>query len=213
MIPTTVPSATAEPKGKKRSSVRRTPRHPTRPEQTPGQRPLPPAVAWAVARFEQQDVAGRQADRRDDRGMALAAYPGSGDQHVLQRRQRSLGAMFLEEAQQCVKCVKNDNDADNHGVLDVADNTGQYRRAEQDQHQEAPELVEQLDPGRTWRLFRETVGAGFILSTRAEMLRGLSAEQQQYLSEMLQTVKPNLSAALELDQAQLHVQKFQEVIG
>jgi hypothetical protein len=51
------------------------------------------------------------------------------------------------------------------------------------------------------------------LSTRAEMLRGLSAEQQQYLSEMLQTVKPNLSAALELDQAQLHVQKFQKVIG
>jgi hypothetical protein len=112
-----------------------------------------------------------------------------------------------------LSALRNDNDADNHGVLDVADNTGQYRRAEQDQHQEAPELVEQLDPGRTWRLFREMVGAGFILSTRAEMLRGLSAEQQQYLSEMLQTVKPNLSAALELDQAQLHVQKFQEVIG
>ena len=47
-----------------------------------------------------------------------------------------------------------------------------------------------------------------VLNTRAEMLRGLSAEQQQYLSEMLQTVKSNLSAALEFDQTQLHVQKF-----
>jgi DNA-binding MarR family transcriptional regulator len=49
-----------------------------------------------------------------------------------------------------------------------------------------------------------------ILQTRAEMLRGLSAEQQQDLSELLQRVKANLSAALELDQAQLHAQKFEE---
>ncbi|MDS4022910.1 MAG: MarR family transcriptional regulator [Candidatus Competibacter sp.] len=47
-----------------------------------------------------------------------------------------------------------------------------------------------------------------VLNTRAEMLRGLSAEQQQYLSEILQTVKSNLSTALEFDQTQLHVQKF-----
>ncbi len=47
-----------------------------------------------------------------------------------------------------------------------------------------------------------------VLNTRAEMLRGLSAQQQQHLSEMLQTVKSNLSAALEFDQTQLHVQKF-----
>ncbi|MDG4594161.1 MAG: MarR family transcriptional regulator [Candidatus Contendobacter sp.] len=46
-----------------------------------------------------------------------------------------------------------------------------------------------------------------VLNTRAEMLRGLSAEQQQTLSEMLQTVKSNLSTALEFDQTQLHVQK------
>jgi len=49
-----------------------------------------------------------------------------------------------------------------------------------------------------------------ILNTRTEMLRGLSAEQQQDLSEILQTVKSNLSAALELDQAQLHLQKFED---
>jgi hypothetical protein len=42
------------------------------------------------------------------------------------------------------------------------------------------------------------------------MLRGLSVEQQQDLSGILQTVKSNLSAALELDQAQLHSQKFED---
>ena len=39
-----------------------------------------------------------------------------------------------------------------------------------------------------------------ILHSRTEMLNGLSAEQQQSLSEMLQTVKSNLSTALECDQ-------------
>ena len=39
-----------------------------------------------------------------------------------------------------------------------------------------------------------------ILHSRTEMLNGLSAEQQQSLSEMLQTVKSNLSTALEFDQ-------------
>jgi DNA-binding MarR family transcriptional regulator len=38
-----------------------------------------------------------------------------------------------------------------------------------------------------------------ILKIRAEMLRGLSIEQQQALSGMLQTVKSNLSVALELN--------------
>jgi DNA-binding MarR family transcriptional regulator len=49
-----------------------------------------------------------------------------------------------------------------------------------------------------------------ILQTRAEMLRGLSAEQQQHLSELLQTVKSNLSAALEFDQVRLLAQRFEE---
>jgi len=52
-----------------------------------------------------------------------------------------------------------------------------------------------------------------VLNTRAEMLRGLSAEQQQTLSEMLQTVKVNLSVALELDQASTRLQKFEDATG
>ena len=51
---------------------------------------------------------------------------------------------------------------------------------------------------------------GVILSTRTEMLRGLSAEQQQYLSEMLQMVKVNLSAALEFHQARPHAHRLED---
>ena len=52
-----------------------------------------------------------------------------------------------------------------------------------------------------------------VLNTRAEMLRGLSAEQQQTLSEMLQAVKSNLSVALELDQAAPHPRKLEDATG
>lgn len=41
-----------------------------------------------------------------------------------------------------------------------------------------------------------------ILHAREEMLRGLSDEQQQALTDLLQTVKSNLSGALELHPAQ-----------
>lgn len=42
---------------------------------------------------------------------------------------------------------------------------------------------------------------GIILHAREEMLRGLSDEQQQLLTDLLQTVKSNLSHALELSSA------------
>jgi len=41
-----------------------------------------------------------------------------------------------------------------------------------------------------------------ILRSRTEMLHGLSAEQQEHLSAMLQTVKSNLAAALDLDRSE-----------
>ncbi|MDG4549382.1 MAG: MarR family transcriptional regulator [Candidatus Contendobacter sp.] len=61
--------------------------------------------------------------------------------------------------------------------------------------------------GQARRLITEV--ENIVLNTREEMLRGLSDEQQQILSEMLQTVKLNLSVALELDQASPHPQKFE----
>ena len=52
-----------------------------------------------------------------------------------------------------------------------------------------------------------------ILRSRTEMLHSLSPEQQQYLSEILQTVKSSLSAALELDRSELHTRKSEDTIG
>lgn len=46
-----------------------------------------------------------------------------------------------------------------------------------------------------------------ILLSRDEMLHGLSTEQQQQLTDILQTVKSNLSNALELDQSQAELAK------
>ena len=49
-----------------------------------------------------------------------------------------------------------------------------------------------------------------ILHAREEMLRGLSGEQHQALTDLLQTVKSNLSDALELDQSQISAAKFDD---
>ncbi len=52
-----------------------------------------------------------------------------------------------------------------------------------------------------------------ILRSRTEMLQGLSAEQQQHLSEILQTVKSSLSAALELDRSEHHAREAEHSFG
>lgn len=46
-----------------------------------------------------------------------------------------------------------------------------------------------------------------ILSTRADMLRNLSSEQQHHFSEALHAVKTNLSKALDIDQADHEAQQ------
>ena len=52
-----------------------------------------------------------------------------------------------------------------------------------------------------------------ILNSRDEMLHGLSADQQQYLTDILQTVKTNLSNALEMGMSHAHAGKFDDVAG
>jgi DNA-binding MarR family transcriptional regulator len=52
-----------------------------------------------------------------------------------------------------------------------------------------------------------------ILRSRTEMLHGLSAEQQEQLSEILQTVKSSLAAALELDRSEPQVPDPEETIA
>ena len=51
-----------------------------------------------------------------------------------------------------------------------------------------------------------------ILRSRTEMLQGLSAKQQEHLSEILQTVKSNLAVALELDRSEPHAPNSEEGI-
>lgn len=50
-----------------------------------------------------------------------------------------------------------------------------------------------------------------ILNSRDEMLHGLFADQQQYLTDVLQTVKTNLSNALEMGQPYAETGKFDDV--
>lgn len=50
-----------------------------------------------------------------------------------------------------------------------------------------------------------------ILNSRDEMLRGLSADQQQYLTDILQAVRANLSNALEMGQSHADTGKFDDV--
>ena len=52
-----------------------------------------------------------------------------------------------------------------------------------------------------------------ILQSRDEMLHGLSAEQQQLLTDILQTVKTNLSQALELDESLAGAAKLERAPG
>ncbi len=52
-----------------------------------------------------------------------------------------------------------------------------------------------------------------ILRSRTEMLQGLSAAQQDYLSEILQTVKASLSGALELDRSEPHARSSGDTVG
>ena len=52
-----------------------------------------------------------------------------------------------------------------------------------------------------------------ILQSRDEMLHGLSAEQQQLLTDILQTVKTNLSQALELDESLAGAAKLESAPG
>ena len=87
---------------------------------------------------------------------AVAAHAGGWRQHVLQRRERRFGAVFLEEAE---RRVEQHDDGDDCGVLEFADGARQQRGTEQDHDKQALELVEELSPGRAWRFLGQPVGA------------------------------------------------------
>ena len=110
----------------------------------------------AVTRLEQHDVAGHQFLGGDLPHLAAAPYPRMLRQHLLERRQGCVGAVLLVETE---AGVEHDDDQNHHCVLDVADRTGQRGCADQHDHQQILELVEELQQSRARRLFLEPVGA------------------------------------------------------
>jgi hypothetical protein len=110
----------------------------------------------AVAGLKQQNVARHQVGRLAQANLAVASHARRRREHVLQRRQRRFGTMLLEEAQ---RRVEQHHHGDHHGILEVTNRAGKDCGTEQDQDQQAPELVKELAPGRAGRLFGEPVGA------------------------------------------------------
>ncbi len=110
----------------------------------------------AVAGFEQQNVAGNQVDGGNHGLVPGPAHPGNRRQHVAQGGQRRLGPVLLEEAE---GGVDEDDDGDDHGILEVADNAGQHGGTEENDDEKTAELVDELKPGRTRRFFGQLVGA------------------------------------------------------
>ncbi len=109
----------------------------------------------AVAGLKQQDVPRHQIGRLDQANLAVASHARRRREHVLQRRQSRFGTMLLKEAQHRVEQHHHGND---DRVLEIADRAGQDCSSEQDEDQQAPELIKELAPGRAGRLFREPVG-------------------------------------------------------
>ena len=108
----------------------------------------------AIARFEQQDIARHELFGRNDAGFAITAYPRAWRQHAAQGGQRVLRTALLEESQGRIE--KNDHGNDRR-ILDVADQSGEQRCADQDADQHAPELVEKLEPCGARGLLRKAI--------------------------------------------------------
>ena len=128
----------------------------------------PPVRRHTIAGLQQHHVAGHEFGRGDLLDACRAPDTRHRREHLLQGCQRRLGPVLLPEAQQG---IEQHHDEDDHGVLEVADRAGQRRRADQHEDQQAAELVEEGEPLRARRLFRQTVGA-MPLQPGGRLVRG-----------------------------------------
>ena len=85
---------------------------------------------------------------------SLAPYSGLGGQHVLQSSQALLGTVCLVEADDGIDHHDGQND---DRILDVADERGEHRRANEHKDQDALELAKNIShperggaSGRRW---------------------------------------------------------------
>ena len=116
-----------------------------------------PAVGGdAVARLKQHDVAGHQLAGVDFDEPAVAPHAGPRGEHVLQCRERAFGAVLLVEAE---RSVQQHDDEDHHRILEFADRPGEDGGEYQDDHEEVPELIDELEPHRPRCRFGEPVRA------------------------------------------------------
>ncbi len=116
----------------------------------------PPVGRDAVARLQQHHVPGHHLVGVHGDQLAPAPHPRAQHQHALQGRQAAFGAVFLVEAQHR---VDHGHHQDHHGVAQVPDQGRQHRGAQQQQDQQALELLEEDGPGRGGGLLGQAVGA------------------------------------------------------
>jgi len=128
----------------------------------------------AIACLEQQDIARHQFRRLDQAHLAIAPHARRRRQHVLERRQRGFGAVLLDKAE---RGIEQHDHTDHDRILDIPDRAGKYRGAEQDQDQQALELVEELEPGRTWcslgQAIRSVVGQALSRRVPGQAIHGI----------------------------------------
>ena len=123
----------------------------------------------AVARFQQDDIAGNQKTGINFDNLFIAPNPGARRQHTLQSGQCSFRPMFLIKAQ---AGVEQHHTNDYHGILQVADNPGQCRREQQDDDQNILELINEFEPLRA----RLNLGQPIFAVALQPVLRLLTAQ-------------------------------------
>ncbi len=93
-----------------------------------------------AARLEQHEVARHEIGRRHRHDRAVANHASLQCCELLQRPQRLLGAILLDEADDR---IQHDDGEDGGGVLDLADESGDDRRGDQQDDHEIGELAEE----------------------------------------------------------------------
>ena len=108
----------------------------------------------AVAGFNQNDIAERQAFRRNGEPPPVAQDRGLARQHGANRLERFFRPAFLDEAD---RRVDEDDSEDDHGVESVAQQDGDQRRRQQDIDEQIVELGEHARQQRARLSRRQSV--------------------------------------------------------
>ena len=111
---------------------------------------------YAVAGLQQHDVAGDELPRRNARLRAVAQDPDRGRQHLLQRVEGIVRAIFLDEAQHG---AEQHDHRDDRRVDDLSKQRREDRRDEQDDDERVLELGEEQRNRRGALFLRQLVRA------------------------------------------------------